>query len=225
VQGTEQGTEVAVGILQYSLAPGGKYPVQLQQAVSALGELLDSGVQPDDIVIGGDSAGGNLTMQLLGHLLRPHPLITNVELAQPLAGAFMVSPWVSQNDRSRSYRDNTTIDLITTNLTRSLATSLFALPTLTLQDQELAFPLDVDKPQFQDMSQVVKNVYVTAGKQELFLDQGVKLVESLKGCDKDLAVRFEVPEMEAHDFIVIEGANGLVGSATIRMKEWFKTLL
>ena len=51
--------------LDYSLAPEYRYPTQLEEALHAYRWLLESGVAPDRLVLGGDSAGGNLTLAVL----------------------------------------------------------------------------------------------------------------------------------------------------------------
>ena len=50
---------------EYRLAPEHPFPAGLDDAVAAYRELLDKGYGPDDIVIGGDSAGGGLTAATL----------------------------------------------------------------------------------------------------------------------------------------------------------------
>lgn len=65
--GVERGIEVAVAILQHTLAPKGRFPAQLCETASALRQLLDAGINTSDIVIGGDSAGGNLVMPVQAH--------------------------------------------------------------------------------------------------------------------------------------------------------------
>jgi acetyl esterase/lipase len=51
--------------LDYRLSPEHPFPAQLEDALSAYRWLLESGTDPDNLVIGGDSAGGNLTLALL----------------------------------------------------------------------------------------------------------------------------------------------------------------
>lgn len=49
------------------------------------------------IFIGGDSAGANMALGLLSHILHPHPDFEDelqVKLSGPLAGAILTSPWV-----------------------------------------------------------------------------------------------------------------------------------
>lgn len=56
------GDRVAVAFLQYTLAPSARFPTQMCQAVSGLQFLLNKGINPSQLVVGGDSAGGNITM-------------------------------------------------------------------------------------------------------------------------------------------------------------------
>lgn len=88
------GQDLAVFVLTYSLAPGAAYPTQLTQAVEALRYILDeTGRTPAQVLIGGDSAGGNLVMGVLSHLAHGHPAIRKLKVAEPLAGAVGIAPW------------------------------------------------------------------------------------------------------------------------------------
>lgn len=71
--------------LDYRLAPEHKFPAAVEDAVAAYCWLLDRGENPDRIVIGGDSAGGGLTLATLLWL-------RDAGLPLP-AGAFLFSPW------------------------------------------------------------------------------------------------------------------------------------
>lgn len=71
--------------LDYPLAPESPYPAQLDNAESAYAMLLSDGFRPENIVVAGDSAGGNLTLALLLRLR---------EKGTPLpAAAYLISPW------------------------------------------------------------------------------------------------------------------------------------
>jgi len=51
--------------LDYRLSPEYRFPAQLEDALHAYQWLLDEGVDPADLVVAGDSAGGNLALALL----------------------------------------------------------------------------------------------------------------------------------------------------------------
>jgi acetyl esterase/lipase len=51
--------------LDYRLSPEHRFPAQLQDALNAYRWLLGNGTDPGNLVIAGDSAGGNLTLALL----------------------------------------------------------------------------------------------------------------------------------------------------------------
>lgn len=51
--------------LDYRLAPEHRFPAQLEDAMNAYLWLLESGSNPANLVLAGDSAGGNLTLALL----------------------------------------------------------------------------------------------------------------------------------------------------------------
>jgi acetyl esterase/lipase len=52
-------------VLDYRLAPEYRFPSQLEDAHSAYRWLLDNGTNPNELVVGGDSAGGNLAIAFL----------------------------------------------------------------------------------------------------------------------------------------------------------------
>ncbi len=51
--------------LDYRLAPEHRFPAQREDATAAYNWLLTQGIDPEHLVVGGDSAGGNLTLSLL----------------------------------------------------------------------------------------------------------------------------------------------------------------
>jgi len=51
--------------LDYRLSPEHRFPAQLDDALNAYQWLLESGTDPDNLILAGDSAGGNLTLAVL----------------------------------------------------------------------------------------------------------------------------------------------------------------
>jgi acetyl esterase/lipase len=85
---TEAGRAAGVRTLAvgYRLAPEHPFPAALEDASAACGFLRDQGIAPSKIVIGGDSAGGGLSLATM---------LTLRNAGKPLPGcAWLVSPWV-----------------------------------------------------------------------------------------------------------------------------------
>ena len=88
--------------LDYRLAPEDPFPAGLEDAVAGYRFLLDLGIAPGRIAIGGDSAGGGLTLALLVSLR---------EEGQPLPGcAWVVSPWVDLEQLGESMASLAAVD-------------------------------------------------------------------------------------------------------------------
>lgn len=79
-----QRTGMRAFLPDYRLAPENPFPAAFEDALRVWDGLLSLGYHRDQIVIGGDSAGGGLALALLAHLC--------ARGEQP-AGAFLFSPW------------------------------------------------------------------------------------------------------------------------------------
>lgn len=82
-------SKVTVVLPEYRLAPEDPFPAAVDDALAAYRALLEEGFAANDIVVGGESAGGGLTVALM---------IALRDAGGPLpAGAFLISPWCDMN--------------------------------------------------------------------------------------------------------------------------------
>ncbi|WP_442579416.1 alpha/beta hydrolase [Mesorhizobium sp. ASY16-5R] len=105
--------------LGYRLAPENPFPAALDDATAAFEFLLAQGFAPNRIAIGGDSAGGGLSLALMQRLR---------DAGKPLpATAWLVSPWVDLEMTGATMDSKAAIDpLIHRDYLEQLATNYLA---------------------------------------------------------------------------------------------------
>ena len=93
--GIAKASGVPVLGLAYRLAPEFRFPAPLDDTCAAYRWLLAQGMSPDQIILAGDSAGGNLVMTALIRLR---------DAGDPMpAGAVLLSPWTDLTASGDSY--------------------------------------------------------------------------------------------------------------------------
>ena len=90
-------TGTPVFLPDYRLAPENPHPAATEDTIAGWNWLLEMGFAPENIVVSGDSAGGNLALQLVAHLEK--------EGATMPAGVVLMSPWVDLDFSDMSARD------------------------------------------------------------------------------------------------------------------------
>jgi monoterpene epsilon-lactone hydrolase len=98
-------TECDILSIDYRLAPEHPFPAAIEDAVASYRFLLNQKISPSNIIVGGDSAGANLTLVLLLKLM---------ELNMPLPrAAICISPPVDATYPGKSVESNKRKDYIT----------------------------------------------------------------------------------------------------------------
>jgi epsilon-lactone hydrolase len=154
---------LAVG---YRLAPEHPFPAAIEDARSAYRFLLDQGIAPSKIVIGGDSAGGGLTLALM----------TSVRDArEPLpACAWLVSPWVDLQMIGASLAEKAVADpLISKSYLEELASAYLAGADPA---HPLVSPLNADLAGLAPL-------LVQVGSAETLLDDAVRIARRAGAAD------------------------------------------
>ncbi len=164
---------VRVLALGYRLAPEHPYPAALEDALAAWRFLRGEGLAPERIAIGGDSAGGGLTLACLLRLRAS---------GEPLPGcAWLVSPWVDLTMSGASMAEKDAVDpLIHRAYLESLAEAYLA-------GHAARDPLV--SPLFADLAGLPP-VLIQVGSAETLLDDSLRLARALGAAD--VPVRLEV---------------------------------
>lgn len=220
-RGSLENHEVAVAILQYSLAPEAKYPTQLRQAIAALDHILGEGISPRDLIIGGDSAGGNLAVQLLHYLSNEKSAPQLLEIkAVRFAGFFLVSPWVSGYVDTVSFRENGLVDMLSASIVSQSQTYALGDVKESEFNEHSALPLEGDLTWMGNIKHVIESIYITCGHEEVFRDSVLSFHEAIRRRNPGLEVKLEVGSHEVHDCILLEGVHAAIGDVTRRMLSW-----
>ncbi len=163
--------------LEYRLAPEHPYPAAVQDALAGYCYLLSTDIDPRDIVVGGDSAGGGLTLALLLSLRDAH---------LPLPGrAWCISPWVDLAMTGPSFVTKAAVDpIIQKGYLSELATAYLGV---TSARDPLVSPLYADL-------RGLPPIFIQVGSAETLLDDSVRLAGALG--EADVAVQLEIyPDM------------------------------
>jgi len=166
----------------YHLAPEHPFPVGLDDSISAYQWLLAKDIDPNNIIIGGESAGGGLTMATLLKLK---------ELKLPLPkAAVMMSPWVDLTTSGKSLETNYKYE-------PEIAEGVKQMASLYAGEKSTKNPLI--SPVFADLGGLPP-LLIQAGGIEALLDDSILLAERAKSAG--VQVTLEVYEKMTHVFQV-----------------------
>lgn len=146
----------------YRLAPENPYSAALDDAFAAWEYVLSCGYAPGQIVLAGDSAGGNLALALT-------LLLEEKKMALP-KGLVLFSPWTDMTASGESYHTKEALDPVLTNAYIQKAADCY----LNGSSAENPFV----SPVFGDLSGFPP-VYIQVGENEILLDDSRLLYEQL----------------------------------------------
>ncbi|KAJ4990073.1 alpha beta hydrolase fold protein [Stagonosporopsis vannaccii] len=163
--------DVSALLLAYDLAPEQTYPTQLRQAVELLRHLTETeGRNPADIIIGGDSAGGNLTLGLLSHLAHPHPEIAELKLNGKIHAVMLISPWCSLTQHhTAAHTRNAERDMFDSR-TLSRWAAAFLNSTSPFAGDAYSEPVLASTEWWEPVADVVEEVLIWGGENEILID-------------------------------------------------------
>ncbi|PIG84305.1 alpha/beta hydrolase fold protein [Aspergillus arachidicola] len=214
-----EGHDIALFLITYSLTPHAVYPTQLRQAVEALRYILtDTNRDPANVIVGGDSAGGNLAVAVLLHLSHPHPEIEPLSDIAPLAGLFAFAPWVSFVHEGASVQENQYKDMIGPEILNRWSHMYLA----GKESDAWSEPNRAPTEWWRDAK--VKEVLVLAGRDEILFDSIDAFVKKFQSVVPN--TKYLVGHGETHVAPVYSA--GFIGKETQQgsgLKEWLRSRL
>ena len=203
-----------------ALMPAAKFPTQLTQMVLAVEHLLSTGLAPHNIQLAGDSAGANLILQLISHILHPVPDVPTLSAPLPLGGALLISPWISLSPKAEgSIVANGKKDVLSTQAWLQFGT--FVLENTPESNHLLLDHINAPDGWFDDIAKAVSKVLITAGDDECLVDSITVFAETIRKVHPQAT--YLVQENAIHgdsllDFVV--PAPNTIGSLTPKMVDW-----
>ena len=159
-------------LVGYRLAPEAPFPAGLEDVVSVYRSLIESGIPGQNILIGGDSAGGGLSIAAM---------LSFKEHGLPLPNACVVlSPWVDLTNTSKTHQNRVKLDCMLIKRELDEAAIMYA------NGLDLRHPLI--SPLFADLLGLPP-LFIQVGTDEILLDDSLKLAEKAKKAGVDVNIK------------------------------------
>ncbi|KAF1975303.1 alpha/beta-hydrolase [Bimuria novae-zelandiae CBS 107.79] len=245
IEKNEGKKRVAALVVACTLAPEAAFPTQIREAAAILNHVLETNLgsrkrRARDVFLAGDSAGGNIVLGLLGHLMRPRPDVQDMHLEGRLGGAVLYSPSVTASADWASMRRNEERDMLSVAkvpvwaaMYMGRTASLQSLPLTELGMDAYSEPCTAESEWWITLPKVVGDVLVVSGADEVFADAiaqlGARMMEGwVQGGGREDGVLCVAATGEAHIWPIVgfmmrrgrkeEGSQGV-------MERWWKMRL
>lgn len=142
----------------YALAPEHPFPAAIDDALTAWNHIIEKGYKPENIIVAGDSAGGNLALALSLSLRSQKKALPKCLV--------LFSPWTDMTATSKSYQTKEMLDPVLNSeyIKKAAASYLQNTPV----NHPLASPLFASFEGFPP-------VYIQVGSNEILLEDSVQL--------------------------------------------------
>ena len=165
-------TSMDVLSFDYRLAPEYPYPAAVEDAMKAWDYLMLLGYGARDVIVAGDSAGGNLALTLVLKLKEEGRMLP--------AGLVLMSPWTDLTSSGKSYKTKANLDPV---LDRAYLERMI---------QAYAGEEDVTNPFISPLFGSFEGfppTYIQVGENEILLSDSLKLCKSME--EAGVKVRLE----------------------------------
>jgi acetyl esterase/lipase len=174
-------TNAKVISVDYRLAPENPYPAAVEDARAAYEGLLSQGVDPSNIAVSGESAGGGLTAAVLLAL-------RDADMPMP-SSAFVMSPWADLTLSGNTIVDRQDVDPILTGEALTLRVGDY-VASANSSDPFIS-------PVFADL-RGLPPMLIQVGSHEILLSDAVRFAE--RAANADVEVTLEVVPGVPHVF-------------------------
>ncbi len=178
-----QETGVRAIVPNYRKSPEHPFPAPVLDAIAVYRAVLDQGIKPQNIYLAGDSAGGNLVLEVLLKL-------KSRSLPMPAAGC-CISPWTDLTMSGESIHSKADVDVVLSEKLLQDFADCYCRGInqgIARNDPELS-------PLFADLSGLPP-LMIQVGSDEVLLDDSLRLAERAKAAAVD--VRLQVWERMQH---------------------------
>jgi epsilon-lactone hydrolase len=194
--------------VDYRLAPDNLFPAQLEDALKAWNWLVSHDYHPaDQIVLAGDSAGGNIAAALAQYL-------RDKGLGRP-AGVVCFSPFFDVDAHGSTYDEKAGLDKLANREAAAFFLPVIAGPTATAKDPYLSALTGgaQDLPPF----------YITFGGDEALMGGGIEFKEQADAVGTD--VELDVTEGQQHVFQYMAGRDAVADASLAKVGAFVKRVL
>ena len=166
-------TSMDVLCFNYRLAPEHPYPAAPEDAMKAWNYLMLLGYGARDVILTGDSAGGNLALSLMLRLKQEGRLLPR--------GLVLMSPWTDLTSSGESFLEKAELDPVLTNAYIDSMIKAYA-PGEELTDPRIS-------PLFGDFTGFPP-VYIQVGENEILLSDSARLHQAV--VEANVPVRMDI---------------------------------
>lgn len=160
-----ENTSIDVLCFDYRLSPEHQYPCALEDAMKAWNYLMLLGYGARDVIIAGDSAGGNLALSLVLQLKK--------EKRQLPKAMLLLSPWTDMTNSGKSHQTRAEIDpVLNAEYMKKAVQYYIGDATKDLTDPQIS-PLFAE---FKDFPPT----YIQVGDNEILLSDSVNLHKKMQ---------------------------------------------
>lgn len=224
-------------ILSYDLSPGAQFPRQLIQANMLLNHMLTvRKYAPKDLILSGDSAGANLALALLSHIVHPHQAVpqSDFPLQEKFLGVILISPWAHFDYSTPAFTTNAIKDDISIPFLENCSKAFLGTAYPHPQDKDTPYTQPAFAPSEWWKDIPVDQILITGGEDEVLVD-GIRdlrrhLVEGLGASSDGISgskhIELVIAKGEAHESPMLDTALGIqTGESAKRIEGWVRSKL